>query len=47
MCAVGVPQELYPIHPHRMFTQGKAVATGQNISVALNTFQTRCALVSD
>ena len=32
-----IAQELYPIHPHRMFTVGKAVASGQDISVAVRT----------
>lgn len=31
-------QELYPVHPHRMFTKGKEVATGLNITVAVNTY---------
>jgi hypothetical protein len=31
-------QELYPIHPHRMFTKGKEVATGLDISVAVRTY---------
>lgn len=35
-----VLQELYPIHPHRMFTVGKQVASGLNISVAVNTLKT-------
>ena len=30
--------ELYPIHPHRVFTKGKAVASGLNISIALATY---------
>ena len=29
--------ELYPVHPHRVYTKGKAVATGLDIDVALRT----------
>jgi len=31
--------ELYAIHPHRVFTKGKEVASGLNISLALSTFE--------
>ena len=30
--------ELYAVHPHRLFTKGKQVATGFNISLGLSTF---------
>lgn len=32
--------ELYPIHPHRVFTKGKEVATGFDISLGVNTVAT-------
>jgi hypothetical protein len=30
--------ELYAMHPHRVFTKGREVASGTNISVGLNTY---------
>jgi hypothetical protein len=32
--------DLYAMHPHRVFTRGREVATGLNISIGVNTFYT-------
>ena len=37
--SIGEGAELYPMHPHRVFTRGRQVASGQDLSLALSTFE--------
>jgi len=37
--SIGEGAELYPMHPHRVFTRGRQVAYGQDLSLALSTYE--------
>ena len=37
--SIGEGAELYPIHPHRVFTKGRQVAYGQDLTLALSTYE--------
>ena len=37
--SIGEGAELYPMHPHRVFTRGRQVASGQDLTLAITTFE--------